>query len=77
MREDPVKIAMTTDLRYRGYFAEWWADLEISYNENGNLSLSDIVNLINLGGATVGIGEWRVEKSGQFGMFHVAASSEE
>lgn len=28
--------------------------------------------LINLGGFGCGIGCWRVEKGGQFGMFHVA-----
>lgn len=71
MREDPVRVQMSTDLRYRGYFENWHADLEIKYDANGILSLSDIVNMINLGGQTVGAGEWRIEKSGQYGMYHV------
>lgn len=71
MREDPVRVQMSTDLRYRAYFQNWWADLEIQYDANGILSLTDIVNIINLGGQTVGAGEWRIEKSGQFGMYHV------
>lgn len=71
MREDPVRVQMSTDLRYRGYFENWYADLEVQYDANGILSLSDIVNMINLGGQTVGAGEWRIEKSGQYGMYHV------
>lgn len=72
MREDMVKIGMgTADLRYRGEFRNWSADLVISYNANGQFSLENIVNIINLSGYVCGVGEWRVEKDGQFGMYHV------
>ena len=75
MREDMVKVGMgTADLRYRGMFESWRMNLTISYNKNGPISLEQIVNLINLGGYMVGIGEWRPERDGQYGMFHVAAS---
>jgi len=37
------------------------------------MSLEQIINCINAGGYTVGIGEWRPEKDGNFGMFHVEA----
>ena len=36
------------------------------------LTAEQIVNLINTGGFAVGVGEWRPEKNGQFGLFHVA-----
>lgn len=74
MREDMVRIGMgTADLRYRGEFRNWSADLTISYNENGEFSLENIINIINAGGYVCGVGEWRPERDGQFGMFHVLA----
>ena len=73
MREDMVKVGMgTADIRYRGEFKSWYADLTISYNANGQYSLENIVNIINAGGYVCGVGEWRPERDGQNGMFHVA-----
>jgi len=72
MREDCVRIGMgTADLRYRMQFNKWSADVIIRYNKNGLYSADQIVNMLNLGGFAVGIGEWRVERDGQFGAFHV------
>jgi hypothetical protein len=74
MREDMVKVGMgTADIRYRGEFRNWHADLCISYNANGTISLENIINMINAGGYVCGIGEWRPERDGQYGMFHVDA----
>ena len=74
MREDMVKVGMgTADIRYRGEFRNWSANLTISYNANGAYSLERIVNIINAGGYVCGVGEWRPERDGQNGMFHVAA----
>ena len=74
LREDMVKVGMgTADIRYRGEFRNWYADLVVSYNANGTYSLEQIVNIINAGGYACGIGEWRPERDGQYGMFHVAA----
>ena len=73
MREDMVKVGMgTADIRYRGEFKNWYADLTISYNANGQYGLENIVNIINAGGYVCGVGEWRPERDGQYGMFHVA-----
>lgn len=73
MREDMVKVGMgTADIRYRGEFDNWSADLTVSFNVNGNYSLENIVNIINAGGYICGVGEWRPEKDGQYGMFHIA-----
>lgn len=74
MREDMVKVGMgTADIRYRGEFKNWYADLTIRYNANGQYSLENIVNIINAGGYVCGVGEWRPERDGQNGMFHVQA----
>lgn len=77
MREDVVRIggiSKTADLRYRAEFDPWYMDLMIEFNKNGPITLEQILNLINLGGFTCGIGEWRPEKDGSFGMYRVAVS---
>lgn len=75
MREDMVKVGMgTADLRYRAQFNGWWADLNISYNASGDLSLGAIINALNAGGFTCGVGEWRPERDGSYGMFHIATT---
>ena len=72
IREDMVKVGMgTADIRYRGQFNNWYADLNITYNKNGQYSKEDIINIINAGGYICGAGEWRPERDGQFGMYHV------
>ena len=74
MREDNVKVGMgSADLRYRGEFRDWSMNLKIKYDINGEYSLNDIVNFLNAGGFSVGIGEWRPERDGQGGMFEVIA----
>lgn len=73
MREDMVRIAMgTADIRYRGEFPEWRCTLEIRFNANV-LSEEQIRNLFNVGGFAIGVGEWRPQKDGSFGMFRVEA----
>lgn len=73
MREDMVRIAMgTADIRFRGEFPEWACELTIRFNRNV-LSEEQIRNLFNVGGFAIGVGEWRPQKDGSFGMFHVEA----
>lgn len=73
MREDMVKVGMgTADIRYRGEFRNWSTDMKITYNKNGQYSLEQIINIINAGGFCCGVGEWRPERDGQNGTFHVA-----
>lgn len=71
MSEDPVKIQMTNDIRYRAVFNSWYMDAFIEYNESGDWTLEDIINCINAGGYACGIGEWRPERNGRLGRFHV------
>ena len=75
-REDMVRIGMgTADIRYRGEFKTWATTLDIDYNPR-SISIEQIVNLMNMGGFSNGIGEWRPSKDGSFGTFHVAATGE-
>jgi hypothetical protein len=70
-REDMVRVGMgTADIRYRGEFSEWSIDLPITYNAR-IVSAEQIVAMLDAGGFGTGIGEWRPEKDGQFGRFHV------
>lgn len=74
MREDMVKIGMgTADLRYRGEFRNWSTTFTLDYLENGEYSLENIINILNAGGTICGAGEWRVERDGDFGRYHVKA----
>lgn len=71
MREDMVRVGMgVADMRFRGEFKTWSACIPIRYNQ-GVFSAEQIVNLFNLGGFGCGVGEWRPEKGGSFGMYHV------
>lgn len=75
IREDPVRVGKDgTDLRYRGSFQNWYADLQVQFDQNGPYSPEDIINYINAGGFMCGVGEWRVEKDGDAGMFQVATN---
>jgi hypothetical protein len=72
MREDMVRVGMgTADIRYRGEFREWRAELLISYNASV-LTDEQVVNLLNIAGFAVGVGEYRPERDGPYGRFHVA-----
>ncbi len=72
MREDMVKVGMgTADIRYRPIFEHWYMDVELEYNASGEIGLDNIINIINAGGYCCGLGEWRPEKDGKFGKFHV------
>lgn len=72
MREDYVRIAHGgTDVRFRPQFNDWSMTFTIEYNENGAYSLEQIINFINLGGFSCGLGEMRVEKGGNFGSYIV------
>jgi hypothetical protein len=74
-REDMVRVGMgTADIRYRAEFVAWSIDLPITYNAR-TVSVEQIVAMLDAGGFGTGIGEWRPEKDGQFGRFHVEAEA--
>lgn len=72
MRRDMVRVGIgSADIRYRAEFDGWYADMTIDFNANGDKSIDQIMTMINAGGYICGIGEWRPERDGQYGMFHV------
>lgn len=75
-REDMVRVGMgTADIRYRPEFVEWKMPVTIKFNASV-ISAEQLANLLNAAGFGVGIGEWRPEKNGSYGRFHVAAEGE-
>ena len=75
MREDMVRLPMNgVDVRFRGEFLKWSMEFVVRYN--AALSPEQIVNLFNVAGFSVGIGEDRPQRSGSHGMFHVATDGE-
>ena len=76
MREDMVRVGMgTADLRYRAEFWPWSARILVRYSKDV-LSEEQILNIINRAGFGVGVGEWRPEKDGDKGLFHVATEAD-
>jgi hypothetical protein len=76
MREDMVKIGMgTADLRYRPGFRKWGSKFVVHYNANV-LTCEQVVQLFNMAGFAVGVGEWRPEKNGQYGLFAISDEAE-
>lgn len=76
-REDMVRVGMgTADIRYRPEFPIWRIPVTIKYNANA-ISAEQIANLLNTAGFAIGIGEWRPEKNGSYGRFHVGGESDQ
>jgi hypothetical protein len=76
MREDMVRLnGGVADIRYRGQFWPWSCSLKILFNENV-LSREQVMNMFNTAGFAVGVGEWRQEKNGEYGAFHVGDTAE-
>jgi hypothetical protein len=71
MREDMVRVGKgAADIRHRGEFKKWSANLRIRFNESV-ISAEQVLNLFSLAGFSVGVGDWRPEKNGQFGTFTI------
>jgi len=70
-REDMVRVGRgVADIRYRGEFPEWRADLTVQYNARA-ISAEQVVNLLSIAGFSVGVGDWRPEHDGSYGRFRV------
>lgn len=76
MREDVCRVGMgVADLRYRGQFDPWGVKLRVQINASV-ISAEQVVNMFNIAGFAVGIGEWRPSRDGGYGRFRVAAAGE-
>jgi len=76
-REDMVRVGMgTADIRYRPEFVDWRIPVTIKFNANA-ISAEQIANLLNTAGFAIGIGEWRPEKNGSYGRFHVGGEADQ
>lgn len=80
MREDMVRIgtglSKTANLAYRGQFTVW--AMRITGNMNTMMITEDaLAFLVMDAGMSYGLGEWRNEKKGVFGAFHLASIEEE
>lgn len=76
MREDLVRVGMgTADLRYRPEYWPWACAFRIRFNHHA-LSAEQILNLMDTAGFAVGLHEYRPERSGDYGQFHVARDDE-
>lgn len=71
MREDVVRVGMSgTDLRYRPEFPDWSTVLTVTYIRS-SLTRESVLSLIDAAGLTVGVGEWRPERDGDFGTYRI------
>jgi hypothetical protein len=78
MREDMVRIGTVTktaQLAYRAQFQFWAIRLRGRFNRS-KLSAESLAFLTNESGMGCGIGEWRNEKLGIFGAYHLANAEE-
>jgi hypothetical protein len=75
-REDTVRVGpfgnRQADLRYRPEYQGWSADLQFRYRTD-MIDEDQLLALLENAGFSVGIGEWRPQKDGQFGTFEVVA----
>lgn len=79
MREDMVRVGVgqskKATLAYRAQFSKWAIRLRCHVNTSA-CPTDWIVFLAHHSGLAVGIGDWRNEKSGMFGTFHLATNAE-
>jgi hypothetical protein len=79
MREDMVRVGVglkkTASLAYRGQFWPWAVRIMGVLNTNV-VSAESLAFLIREAGTACGLGEWRNERHGMFGAYHLANRSE-
>jgi hypothetical protein len=70
------KQARALIMTHRGMFWPWSVELGIRYNA-AVVTQERIAYMINMAGFHVGVGGWRPENKGPFGMFHIRREEEE
>lgn len=77
MRSDTVRIdgGKTSSIAYRPEFRPWEIDVPTVFNAN-LLTEVKVLNLFQLAGFSIGIGDWRPEKNGTFGQFSIGGATQ-
>lgn len=72
MRSDTVRIdgGKTSSIAYRPEFWPWEMDVPVVFNAT-LLTEAKVLNLFQIAGFSIGIGDWRPEKNGTFGQFSI------
>jgi hypothetical protein len=74
----PRNDSGVVDIRYRPIFHDWWAVLQIKFDQE-RIPLDSVFNLVNRAGYECGVGEWRPlskkSNTGQYGQFRVREST--
>jgi len=65
-----INRGLSGDIRFRPEYREWSCELMIRFNES-LISAEQVINLLNYAGFQIGVGDWRPDKNGSFGMYHV------
>lgn len=80
MREDMVKIgaglSKVASLAYRAQFTHWALRIEAKFNPQ-IVTPEALAFIVQESGLACGLGEWRNERKGMFGAFHLANEAEE
>jgi hypothetical protein len=72
MRTDVIRVKNgAADLRYRPEITNWTATLRITYDA-GLISPEQIASLFYRAGYSVGVGDWRPERDGDFGRYTIS-----
>ena len=58
---------------FRPEFEDWCAELHIKYNAS-QITPQQIIALANLGGFHIGVGDWRPQCGGSYGMYRVVGN---
>lgn len=59
------------NIAIRAEFLNWHSEFDIEYDERGILTIEQIINLIDIAGYSIGIGQHRPERKGIYGRFEV------
>lgn len=71
MRQDQVRLAGgTSSIAYRPMFDPWMLRVPVVYNR-AMIRREQVINLFQIAGFSIGLGDWRPEKNGTFGCFIV------
>jgi hypothetical protein len=68
-------IVKTPDIRSRGLLKKWACKLTVRYMKN-KLTLSSVARLLAASGTIIGVGDYRLQKSGAYGEFKLVTNDD-